>query len=247
MWGSVIGAGISSLGSIAGGALANKGSSGNIGDQLAYQREFAQNGVRWRVADAKAAGIHPLAALGAQTISYNPIAVSSNDYGVSEALGRMGQGIDRAIHAKALAEERALDSELKRAQIANVNAQTDAVRAQAAASQAAVAKTALPPVMPPANNSSQSPYWDKPIHEFGWIVNKKGQKIGVVPSEKLKERTEDVLGYEWIPFIKAGIQDFLGRFFGQEINDHFWHGEDVGYKPYPPRGHKRYTGGGGGA
>ena len=35
----------------------------------ALQREFAQNGIRWRAADARAAGLHPLAALGSSGAS----------------------------------------------------------------------------------------------------------------------------------------------------------------------------------
>lgn len=42
-----------------------------------FQREFAQMGVRWRVADAKAAGLHPLAALGTSGASATPVPVSS--------------------------------------------------------------------------------------------------------------------------------------------------------------------------
>lgn len=41
-------------------------------EQIALQREFAQQGIRWRVEDAKAAGIHPLAAVGASGASYSP-------------------------------------------------------------------------------------------------------------------------------------------------------------------------------
>lgn len=42
---------------------------------IALQKEFAQSGVQWRTADARAAGIHPLAALGAQTVSFSPASI----------------------------------------------------------------------------------------------------------------------------------------------------------------------------
>jgi hypothetical protein len=48
--------------------------------QLQYQKDFAQQGVTWRVADAKKAGIHPLAALGANTISYAPMYMGADGY-----------------------------------------------------------------------------------------------------------------------------------------------------------------------
>lgn len=37
------------------------------------QREFAQNSIQWKVNDAKAAGLHPLSAIGAQGTSYTPV------------------------------------------------------------------------------------------------------------------------------------------------------------------------------
>lgn len=61
-------------------------------------KEFAQNSVRWRVADAKKAGINPLAALG-MNASYAPSAQASTsgDYGLSGA----GQAIGRAMQSMA--------------------------------------------------------------------------------------------------------------------------------------------------
>jgi hypothetical protein len=38
---------------------------------IKYQREFAQHGIRWKVQDAIAAGIHPYYAMGAPTSSFN--------------------------------------------------------------------------------------------------------------------------------------------------------------------------------
>lgn len=75
------------------------------------QRDFAQQGIRWRVADAKAAGLHPLAAIGAAGASYTPSAFvpGDNPYssgGGSEYLSRMGQDVGRAIAATQTKEER---------------------------------------------------------------------------------------------------------------------------------------------
>ena len=49
----------------------------------ALQREFAQSGIQWKVADAKKAGLHPLAALGAQTASASP-SYQAGDPGAAE-------------------------------------------------------------------------------------------------------------------------------------------------------------------
>lgn len=67
---------------------------------IALQREFAQSGIQWRVADAKAAGLHPLAALGAQTSSFSPVSIGSSDF------GSMGQDVGRAIKAAGSAFQR---------------------------------------------------------------------------------------------------------------------------------------------
>lgn len=74
---------------------------------LKYQRQFAKHGIRWRARDAIKAGIHPLAALGAQTTSFSPSFVSGNpgdgmiEAGRIQAAGAdsMGQAIGRAASA----------------------------------------------------------------------------------------------------------------------------------------------------
>lgn len=78
------------------------------------QYNFAQNAIRWRVADAKAAGLHPLAALGAQTSSFSPVSVGDSPQNTApsdgEFIGRMGQNLGRAISSVATAEEREMMS-----------------------------------------------------------------------------------------------------------------------------------------
>lgn len=75
---------------------------------IAMQKEFAQQGVRWKVEDAKAAGVHPLYALGAQTHSFAPVSVgSSSSSPMGSALASMGQDVGRAIHATTTSPERA--------------------------------------------------------------------------------------------------------------------------------------------
>lgn len=90
-----------------GASQANKASQNAANTNAQMQREFAQNGIRWKVADAKAAGIHPLAALGANTTSFSPVSV-----GYDDGFSRMGQNITRAMNAAATASERVL-SKLK--------------------------------------------------------------------------------------------------------------------------------------
>lgn len=73
------------------------------------QERFAKEGIRWRVEDAKAAGIHPLYALGANTTSFSPSYVG--DSGIGNSLSNMGQDVSRAMMAKATQPERDLQYE----------------------------------------------------------------------------------------------------------------------------------------
>lgn len=71
---------------------------------LAAQREFAQNGIRWKVEDAKAAGLHPLSALGASGAAFapNPVVLSDTSH-----YAATGQNLGRAASAMVSQEERA--------------------------------------------------------------------------------------------------------------------------------------------
>lgn len=66
------------------------------------QKEFAQNAIQWRVADARAAGIHELAALGMPVASYAPEVVGQGSRGSFQSeIDAMGQNITRAMAAGA--------------------------------------------------------------------------------------------------------------------------------------------------
>lgn len=103
---------------------------------MQLQRDFAQQGIRWKVDDAKAAGIHPLYALGANTTSFSPVSISGgSSSNWSDTLGNMGQDISRAVNSTRTQGERTdaftqtsqrlqleglqLDNDIKRASIAS--------------------------------------------------------------------------------------------------------------------------------
>lgn len=100
---SLLGAGASIVGGLFGknsADEANRINQENARENLAFQREAANNGISWKVADAKRAGIAPLAALGAATFSPSPVsvgAVSDNSFGSGVAAA--GQNLGRAIDA----------------------------------------------------------------------------------------------------------------------------------------------------
>ena len=104
--GSAIGGAIGGVGSIVGGIIGGNNAQAVAGMNYEAQKEFAQNGIRWKVEDAKRAGIHPLYALGASTQGYSPSGGYGGDFGISDAAAQFGQGFERAQQAKMTKEER---------------------------------------------------------------------------------------------------------------------------------------------
>lgn len=138
----------------------------------ALQREFAQMGIRWKVADAEAAGLHPLYALGGSGAAFapSPALVHGSPPEVKPALrdpspppgylGQMGQDIGRALAATldpTQAAERALQLKLLESQVDKENAQAAYYRSQANRETAAGGGQ---PVYIPANAG----YGTDPIH-----------------------------------------------------------------------------------
>lgn len=139
---TIIAAGISAGSSLLGGIFGSRAQSAAaradremIERQMALQREFAQNGIRWRVQDAQAAGIHPLYAMGASVPTYSPVSTAfTPNTGFVDGLARMGQDISRAVHSTRTEQERHaavleglqierahLENDLLRSQIAKMN------------------------------------------------------------------------------------------------------------------------------
>lgn len=72
-----------------------------------HQKEFAQNSIQWKAADASRAGIHPLYALGASTTSFSPVSVGHvGGSPLGEALSGIGQDVTRAAAANRSPTER---------------------------------------------------------------------------------------------------------------------------------------------
>lgn len=120
--GSLIAGGASLLGGLFGGRSQSRADQSNA----ALQREFAQKSIQWRVDDAKAAGIHPLAALGASTTSAAPSYVGANP---ASGLSRAGSRVGQAIAGQGQ----------NTANIENTKASTDLIRQQILASRQAMA------------------------------------------------------------------------------------------------------------
>lgn len=140
MWPALIAAGASLIGS--------KMAQDTAEDQQNIQREFAQSGIQWKVQDAKAAGVHPLFALGASPASYSPV-VSQAPQMIADA----GQNISRAAMASQQAKDQA---QVQAAQIraSDASAAKDFAQAQYYASLAGRSQqeqqsaAAMPPAVP---------------------------------------------------------------------------------------------------
>jgi len=100
---------VGSLGSVfGGGGLSARKAA-------AYQHEYnkrmaeyvGSNSIQWRVNDAKRAGVHPLYALGAPSISPPSSHVGSDANSLGDRLSQAGQGISRAINAYSDRKDRA--------------------------------------------------------------------------------------------------------------------------------------------
>lgn len=119
---------ISGAGSLAGGFVDNYFNEKATDKAWKRQKKVLQNQVQWRVADAVAAGLHPLAALGMSPADGPSVGLGSS---LGAGLSDMGQSVGRAAEAMLtpeskltarmalLAEERAgLENDLLRSQIA---------------------------------------------------------------------------------------------------------------------------------
>ncbi|QXP44133.1 MAG: DNA pilot protein [Arizlama microvirus] len=114
--------------SLVGGLISAK-KAGDIQDSnVAQQNAFAQHGIQWKVADAKAAGINPLAALGAPTMSYSPQQVGGPDVGT--AISDMGQNLGRAVDASSTSEARSSSKVVEALTLERAKLQNDLLRSQ---------------------------------------------------------------------------------------------------------------------
>lgn len=138
-----------------------------------WQKQLAESGIQMRVNDARAAGLHPLFALGGGQAGFSPPPLSVGMGTPSEAFGggggpdlghsisQMGQGLGRAIAATQTKEERALDQfelarraqQLEHGALQNQWLQTQINKAN---------QPAVGPPMPSLGNPALGPHEMKP-------------------------------------------------------------------------------------
>lgn len=150
---------ISAAGNLIGGLFgkssadaARSSAEAHAARQEALQREFAQSGIQWKVADAKKAGIHPLYALGAQTTSYAPTTIGHvADTSMPTAMAAMGQDIGRAVNATRTAPQRQAAFEKT---VQDLSVQKMGLENQLLASQIAKLRASTNPPFPSEEDAS---------------------------------------------------------------------------------------------
>lgn len=187
-------------------------------ENQALQKEFAQNGIKWKVEDAQRAGIHPLAALGAQTHSFNPTSIGVQaDNSTADMYQNMGQDMSRAISATQTKEEQAYSAAMKVESLRNAQLQNTLLESQIHSLQ-------KPPIgLPSPMGNSIDGQGDaniniKPaeitssragvpqqeagaVNDYGFVRTKSGYAI--VPSKDAKERIED----QFIPELMWAVRN----------------------------------------
>lgn len=222
----MLGSIISSVGDALTGSR-NREAQRDANDQnAALQREFAQNGIRWKVADAKAAGLHPLAALGAQTMSPTASFQASAD----NTMSNIGQNIGRAVDATRTRNERAAalaaDAESRSIQLENGRLQNELLRSQIMSINSRASNPAFPgsstfldgqgDAVPtagtktvPVEVSSHSSHPSKAagIHpDMTYTRTQNG--LALVPSKDAKALIED----QFVPEMMWAARNHLGSF-----------------------------------
>lgn len=239
MIGELISAGANIIGGLLGRSAqedANEVAERNAQRNIDWQKTFAQNGITWKVADAKAAGIHPLYAMGASTPSFSPVTVGvTPETGLAEGFSKAGQDIGRAFQAtrnqgertdavseastKLALEEQGLRNDLLRSQIASINARLTAP--QVGPPMATPSDNFLVPGQTQSGLIKPDPLKvapaaaDRPYQEGGAIPDIGHSNTGTgwapYPSKDLKERIEDVMPYEWEHFWRNRVMPSFGQ------------------------------------
>lgn len=145
---------------------ANATNQANWQTSMAYQHLANTNTIQWKVADAIKAGLHPLAALGVNTAGGPASFIGATpETGMANAVGGMGQSLQRALSASDTQQRRAesYDTAIRQLDIENKTLQNEMLR-----SRIAQTKAGTPPPLPDFNQR-----WGVP-----------GQ--GDIPSVKLK-------------------------------------------------------------
>lgn len=248
MIGSLVSAGASIIGGLLGRDSADKARDATErmnAQNVALQKEFAQNGIQWKAADAKAAGIHPLYAMGASTPSFTP--VSSNftaDTSLANAFSSAGQDIGRAINSTRSSAQRndAFNQAVQKLTLEKMGAEVDLLKADTLSKIST--RSQVGPPMPIGNRylagqegQGGALVQDRPLERVVSAPEAPSQEAGAV-ADVGYARTKE--GYAPIPskdFQERSEDNFLAQLAWAFRNQFLpW----LGKNESPPAGHPDY-------
>lgn len=210
------------------------------------QRQFAKRGIQWRVRDAKKAGLHPLAALGANSLSFNPVVVGQGggSSGYGSPLSDLSQNLSNVESRVQNYQQREFTKELQETQLKN--AKTDAERAevQLAMDRMELSKMTQPPlpqteerVISPTRMASHK--GDRPTAAGTMPTRQLADIEGgfrVVPSEPFKQVSEDQVAVElpwiWDNYIKSLLGGKPPQINMNDIKKRYPHATGYDYEPW---------------
>lgn len=128
-----IGSIVNSIGGLIGGHYDREFARAQSEADRAFQREVFQNQYQWKAADAKKAGLHPLAVIGGGSYSASPSSQPSSS-SMASVLGKLGEGIGDAVTAymnkDEIAEQKAKEEAEWNKKMELLGAQIDEIRAR---------------------------------------------------------------------------------------------------------------------
>lgn len=211
----------SAIGSIAGALIGKESAEDSTNANAGFQREMAQNSLQWRVEDAKKAGIHPVAALGAQLPVGQPISAGGVDWsGVGQDVGG---AIDAARTKNDPYTEKLRGLQIQRGELENALLASDLARKNqrpmnfspsvvpetgdlAGQGNVAVQPTQLndtTPAMPFKESGN--------VSEMTW-ARTAGGGVSIVPSKDWKDRGEDQTAPEFGWALRNTLMPSLGSY-----------------------------------
>lgn len=181
------------IGGLLGGIFGNRAAEKQAAAQRAWEAQVYKNQIQWKVADARKAGLHPLAAMGHSMVSPTATSFGTPDY------SSMGQNIGRAVDAVTSNEEK-VDDYTKTVQALNVqrlDLENDLIRTQLVNSASALNRQ---PSSPPTfdGRAAASPVADlKPEKQESYTLF--GKTFKQDPRFSAAERIQNVFGEpaEW--------------------------------------------------
>ena len=163
------------------------------------QREFAQNQIQWRVADAKKAGLHPLFAMGASTQPASPSFRVEPQNNVLKSAIRGAQAY-RSFRGSQLEKESfQLDNEIKREQLFQLRLDTMSKQKQLEGQGDAVTQTADTEEAVRQAMVKEGGVVDRgaiPPSREGWKRTIPSERPSTAPGRKDREAAEKPL---WMP------------------------------------------------